>query len=346
MTETITTPAHKHSDINVKEVVSHCANYKGADNKRSAFQLITTLSLFAALCVVMYYSMNISYLVTLLLAVPAAGLLTRIFIFQHDCGHGSFFTSTKWNTWTGRALGILTVTPYDFWRRAHNKHHATSGDLDRRSIGGIDTITKAEYDALSKRKQFFYRLYRHPLVLLMIGTPLYVIILQRFPYNQATGFYNGYQSLSVSSIWKSIMMTNLFILLIYGTASLLIGLPTVLAVYLPILVMTTWLGGWLFYIQHQFEDTYWENSDNWNRQEAALLGSSYYHLPRILQWFTGNIGLHHIHHLSSDIPNYKLQDCMNGMPELADVNRITIKDSLQSLSLHLWDEDKKQLVSL
>ena len=346
MTKFIAENTSQNSDINVKEIVSHCAAYKGADYTRSLFQLITTMALFLASCAVMYYTLDISYFLTLLIAVPAAGLLTRIFIIQHDCGHGSFFTSARWNTWTGRALGILTVTPYDFWRRAHNKHHATSGDLDRRSIGGIDTVTAKEYAALSKTKQFLYRFYRNPLVLLIFGTPFYVMVLQRIPYNQATGFYNGYQSLTVSSIWKSIITTNICIVLCFGLVASVIGLGTLLAIYLPILILTTWIGGWLFFVQHQFEDTYWENSEHWDRQEAALLGSSYYHMPRILQWFTGNIGLHHIHHLCSNIPNYKLQACMDDMPVLADINKITLRDSLQSLSLHVWDEDTKKLVPI
>lgn len=330
----------------VKDIVAHCNAYKGADNAKSALQLVTTLALFAALITLMVYSISFSYIVTLLLAVPAAGLLIRIFIFQHDCGHGSFFTSKEMNTWTGRILGLLTVTPYDFWRRAHNKHHATSGDLDRRSVGGIDTITKREYEALSKRNQFLYRLYRNPIILLLIGTPFYVLILQRLPYNQATNFCNGYQSISARSIWKSVILTNIFMAVFYGSIAMLIGGGTLLAIYLPILIMTSWIGGWLFFIQHQFEETYWESSDNWDRQEAAIHGSSYYHMPKILQWFTGNIGLHHIHHLCSQIPNYRLQECMDDMPVLSEINKITLKKSLKSLSLHVWDEDKQRLVSL
>lgn len=278
-----------------------------------------------------------------LLLLPAAGLLTRMFIFQHDCGHGSFFKSKRANDWLGRFIGVLTVTPYDFWRRAHNMHHATSGDLDRRSIGGIDTITVQEYKALPRAKQLWYRVYRHPLVLLIFGTPFYTIIAQRLPFNGATGFYEDYKTLPASAIWPSVMMTNLAIAAFYGSLGALIGWEIVL-VHLPVLVVTTWIGGWLFYIQHQFEDAYWERNENWDVHESALMGSSYYDLPPVLQWFTGNIGLHHIHHLCLKIPNYKLQECMDARPELKTINRLTLRESLGCLKLKLWDEEKKRLV--
>ncbi len=341
-----TTEAPGNNDsISVKDIAAHCNSYKGADAKRSIFQLVSTLALFLIACSLMVYSINISYWLTLFLTIPAAGLLTRLFIFQHDCGHGSFFNSKKANDWTGRFLGLLTVTPYDFWRRAHNKHHATSGDLDRRSIGGIDTVTVREYQALSKWQQLMYRTYRNPLVLLIFGTPFYVLVLQRLPLNQATNFYENYQTLPKSSIWKSIMLMNASIVIVYSALASVIGLGPLLAVYLPILVVTSWIGGWLFYIQHQFEDTYWEKNDNWNIQEAALLGSSYYALPKILQWFTGNIGLHHIHHLCSKIPNYKLQECMDAKPELETINKLTLHQSLDCVHLKLWDEQKEQMIS-
>ena len=334
------------SSLPIKDIANHCKTYQGADETRSIMQLVTTFSLFAGLCVLMFYSLEISYFLTLALAIPAGGLLTRIFIFQHDCGHGSFFKSKKVNDWVGRCLSMLTITPYDFWRRAHNMHHATSGDLDRRSIGGIDTITVREFMALPDWKKVYYRLYRNPFLLLILGTPFYVIIAQRLPFNQSMHFYEGYKSLPMSSIWKSILLTNIGLVVFYGTLSYFFGFMTVIAIALPILVVTSWVGGWLFYIQHQFEDTYWEDSENWNLQEAALTGSSYYELPVILQWFTGNIGLHHIHHLCSKIPNYKLQECMDARPELRDVNRMTLRQSLDCLNLKFWDEETKQLVGL
>ncbi len=335
----------QRSCLPVREMAEHCNGYKGADTKRGIFQLTTTLALFAGACWLMHYGLHSSaFWITALLLLPAAGLLTRVFIFQHDCGHGSFLNSKKANDWTGRLLGILTVTPYDFWRRAHNLHHATSGDLDRRSIGGIDTITVSEYRALSKWKQWGYRLYRNPFILLLFGTPFYTIIGQRLPFNESTGFYEGYKTLPRSSIWQSVMLTNVGIAVFYGTFALFVGWGPLLAVYLPILVVTAWIGGWLFYIQHQFEDTYWEKNEDWDIHEAALLGSSYYALPRVLQWFTGNIGLHHIHHLCLKIPNYKLQECMDSYPELRTINRLTLRESLSCLKFKLWDEEKNQLV--
>lgn len=337
----------KQETLPVSKIVTHCKSYKGADTKRSVIQLLVTLALYALSCGLMIYGVLSSSLwLTALLLLPAAGLLTRIFIFQHDCGHGSYFKSSAANNWVGRFLGLLTVTPYDFWRRAHNMHHATSGDLDRRSIGGIDTITVREYNALPHWKKIAYRVYRHPLVLLVLGTPLYTIIAQRIPFKQHTGFHEGYKTLPVSSIWKSIMLTNLMIAVLYGSLALMVGWQAVAFVFLPVIVVTAWIGGWLFYIQHQFEDTYWENNKDWNIHEAALMGSTYYELPKILQWFTGNIGLHHIHHLCLNIPNYKLQECMDTWPgkELETMNRLSLRDSLNCLNLKLWDEDKNKLV--
>ncbi len=334
----------KQSAASIKDTVKHCTQYQGAETWKSFFQLSTTLALFFATCGAMVYLSQISYLATTLLMLPAAGLLIRIFIFQHDCGHGAFWNSKKANEWTGRALSVLTVTPYDFWRRSHNMHHATSGDLDRRSIGGIDTITAQEYRALPKGKQRAYRIYRNPLVLLIFGTPFFTIISQRFPLTSGAGFYEGYKTLAVSSVWKSVMLTNISLIIFYGSLAAIIGWSPLLTIFLPILIITAWIGGWLFYIQHQFEDAHWQRNENWNAQEAALHGSSYYVLHPILQWFTGNIGLHHIHHLCSRIPNYKLQECMDTMPELKNINRLTLRDSLDCLRFKLWDEEQNKMV--
>lgn len=331
--------------FSIKAIAAHCNSYKGAESWRSLFQLGSTLLLFTMTCGLMLYSLHISYWLTLFFGIPAAGLMTRIFIFQHDCGHGSFFKSKRANNWTGRALSILTAVPYDFWRRSHNLHHATSGNLDRCGTGDIDTITIRQYLALSKQKQWFYRIYRNPLFLLMLGTPVYLLILQRIPGEKAAYFHEDRKTLSPDSTWKSIMFTNIALLVFYSMLSFLIGVGTLLAIAAPILIISAWIGGWGFFIQHQFEDTYWETHDNWNSQEAALFGSSYYALPKVLQWFTGNIGLHHIHHLCSQIPNYKLQKCMDDRPELKEINKITLRKSLNSISLKLWDEDQNKLVS-
>ena len=329
----------------MNSILEHCRSYQGADIKRSIMQLVTTLALFITVLSVMIYSMTSYYLLTIALMPVAAGLLTRIFIFQHDCGHGCFFKTKKANAVVGRALSILTFTPYDFWRRAHNMHHATSGDLDRRSIGGIDTVTVSEYEAFSPSKKMAYRLYRNPFLLILFGTPVYTLFAQRLPFNAPTNFYEGYKSLSVASIRNSIMLTNVMLVVFYSIVGLLVGMEILLWVYLPVLVITTWIGGWLFYVQHQFEDAYWEKHKNWDTHESALMGSSYYKLPKVLQWFTGNIGLHHIHHLCSQIPNYKLQDCMDAMPVLATINVLGIKDSFKCGGLRLWDEGQSKMVT-
>ncbi|MGQ0528201.1 MAG: fatty acid desaturase [Alphaproteobacteria bacterium] len=331
--------------LSAEDLHEHCEGYKGADTKRSISQLLTTFIFLALVCSLMLYGIQSSALwITGLLLLPAAGLLTRVFIFQHDCGHGSFFKSKKANDWTGRFLGLLTLTPYDFWRRAHNMHHATSGDLDRRSIGGIDTITVKEYRALPKWKQWGYRLYRNPVAMLIFGTPFYTIIGMRLPFNQSMGFFEGYKTLPKSSIWKSVMLTNVGLVVFYGALSFVIGWAPILTVYLPVLIVTTWIGGWLFYVQHQFEDAYWERNKDWDIYEASLRGSSYYALPPILQWFTGNIGLHHIHHLCLKIPNYKLQECLNALPELGKINKLTLRESLGCMGFKLWDEEQNKMV--
>jgi len=331
---------------NIKEIAAHCNSYKGSQASRAIFQLATTLALFMMACTLMFYSLNWSYFITLLLTFPTAGILCRLFIFQHDCGHKSFFNSDKANNWTGRFISLLTAVPYDFWRRSHNFHHATSGDLDRAGVGDIDVLTVKEYEALPSRKQFFYRLYRNPFVLLMIGTPIYIILLQRIPYTQGAYFRQNDKKLPTSSIWKSIMLTNLSLTLFYTALVYFLGFATVIALALPLLIVTSWFFGWAFFVQHQFEETYFEKNDDWSIQEAALLGSSYYALPKVLQWFSGNIGIHHVHHLCSKIPNYKLQECLDARPELKEINKLTLLQSLKCGTLKLWDEDKKQLVSL
>lgn len=330
--------------LSVKDIARHCAAYQGADERRSLIQLLTTLALYAAMIFLMFYSLGIGYWLTLLLAVPTAGLLTRLFIFQHDCGHGSFFNSKGKNDWVGRGLSILTIIPYDFWRKSHNMHHATSGHLDHRNVGGIDTITVREYQAFSPFKKLLYRIYRNPVVLLLVGTPIYLMIFMRFPHNEQSFFLDTGKVLNGKSRWKGLMLTNLSLAVFYGGLGMFLGIGAVFSVFLPVIIMTSWIGGWLFFIQHQFEETYWQGGENWSLQEANLHGSSYYELPSVFQWLTGNIGLHHIHHLSSKIPNYKLQECMNSRPELRDINRIRFLESLKCVRFKLWDEQKKCLV--
>ncbi len=300
------------------------------DNRRSVIQLITTLVPFFAFLAIMIASLQYAYWITLLLAVPTAGLLVRLFIFQHDCGHGSFFSSRLANDSLGRFISIFTLTPYDHWKRSHAMHHATSGNLDNRGQGDVPTITVDEYLAMSPLKQLGYRIFRNPIFMIMIGVPINFIFLQRTPL--------GSDIRNVGAL-RSIFGLNLMMLLVFGGAMMAFGVVPVLVVYLPVIILASSIGGWLFYVQHQYEDTYWARKEDWDFHKSAVTGSSYYELPRILQWFTGNIGLHHIHHLCSRIPNHRLHDCCEEFPELEKISKkITLRGSLDCWRYSLVDE--------
>ncbi|MCG5541877.1 MULTISPECIES: fatty acid desaturase [unclassified Halorhodospira] len=303
---------------------------------RSVVEILITAIPFALLWGLTWFAVSAGYWVGLVLALPAAGFLVRLFMIQHDCGHGSFFRSRRANDWVGRVIGVFTLTPYDFWRHSHAIHHASSGNLDRPNVGGIDTLTVREYQALPRRQRLRYRLYRHPLVLFGIG-PAYVFLLdQRLP----VGFMrSGWMP------WVSTMGTNAGIVLVAAGVIALVGVGDFLLVQLPITLLASAMGVWLFYVQHQFEETYWERQDEWEFHEAAFHGSSYYALPGLLRWFSANIGVHHVHHLSSRIPSYRLREVLDDHPELRNVGRITLRQSLAGVSLALWDEDQRRLVS-
>ncbi|MGB8044051.1 MAG: fatty acid desaturase, partial [Pseudolabrys sp.] len=255
---------------------------------------------------------------------------------QHDCGHGAFFPKKWANDWVGRVIGVLTLTPYDFWRRTHAIHHATAGNLDRRGIGDVDTLTVREYFARSRWGRLKYRLYRHPLVMFGIG-PAYLFLLQhRLPVGMMRG---GWQP------WISTQVTNAAIALIAAGLIWLIGIKAFFLVHLPITVLAGVFGVWLFYVQHQFEDTFWNESRGWDLHEAALHGSSHYDLPLPLRWFTANIGIHHVHHLHSRIPYYRLPRVLRDHPELREIGRLTLFQSFRCVRLVLWDEVQQRLVS-
>ncbi len=309
--------------------------YKGSDLKRSLFQLLTTAPLFFLSWYLMYRSLEVSYLLTLALAFPTAGLIVRLFIFQHDCGHGAFFRSNRANHLVGAALGVLTLTPYTYWRRTHSIHHATSGDLDNREFGDIITATVKEYQAKTPMNRFWYRLYRNPLILFFIGPLFQFIVKHRLPLDLP---------LSWKKEWASVMGTNLSLAAILVAFHYTIGLKAFLLVHGPILILTVSWGVWLFYVQHQFDETYWRPHPEWDYHTAALMGSSYYALPKALQWFSGNIGLHHVHHLSSRIPNYRLQQCHDENPILHEAKILTLRESLRLFTLKLWDEEKQRLI--
>jgi acyl-lipid omega-6 desaturase (Delta-12 desaturase) len=267
--------------------------------------------------------------------LPAAAFLVRLFMIQHDCGHGAFFPDKGLNDWIGRAIGVVTLTPYDHWRRAHAMHHATSGDLDRRGVGDVETLTVAEYLAMSSGKRLAYRLFRHPLVMFGLG-PIYVFLLRhRLPIGEMRAGWRP---------WFSAMATNLAIAAAAVGLILLGGVRAFLMIQLPISLIAGMIGVWLFYVQHQFEGVVWTRSSRWTLAQAALHGSSHYHLPGIVGWFTANIGVHHVHHLSSRIPFYRLREVLRDHPEL-DARRLTLAQSLRGTGLALWDEPGRRLIS-
>jgi omega-6 fatty acid desaturase (delta-12 desaturase) len=319
-----------------RRLLTHCIAYKGADTKRSIVQLLNSAVPFFLLYAVIWAGLHYGYLFALLLALPVAGFLVRLFIIQHDCGHGSFFRSRRANDMLGRAISFFTLTPYGYWRKTHAIHHASAGDLGGRGVGDVDTLTIREYRALPQHRRLLYRLYRNPLVILIIGPPYLFILRHRVPFGAPLPFRD---------VWRSILSHDVAILFGYGLLIALVGFKTFVLLFLPVMILATWAAGWLFYIQHQFENVQWDQSEDWNFHVAALRHSSYYSLPRILQWFTGNIGFHHIHHLCSRIPNYRLQECLETSPQLQAINRLTIRKSLKGVWLALWDEDQRKLVS-
>lgn len=311
------------------------APYSHAVDRKAVIQLLNTLIPFGLLWWAMFLSLDVGYWLTLLLAVPAAGLYIRLFILQHDCGHGSFFTSRRANDTVGSLLGVLTLTPYSYWKKTHAIHHASAGNLDRRGLGDIMTLTVAEYVARSGWGRLLYRLYRHPLVFLGIG-PVYQFFLKhRLPFDAP---------LSWKREWRSVLWTNAGLVAVVLLMAQLVGWKALLMVQLPINLIAGPIGIWLFYVQHQFEDTYWKHETEWNFFDAGIRGSSFYDLGPVLGWFTGDIGVHHLHHIASRIPNYRLREAFRANPGLQGMTRITFLQSLRCMRLKLWDEEKGHLV--
>jgi omega-6 fatty acid desaturase (delta-12 desaturase) len=312
------------------------SRYRAPSPVRSIVELAITAGPLILLWFLMWATLDLGYWLCLLLAVPAAGFLVRLFMIQHDCGHGAFFRRRSANDWLGRVIGVVTLTPYDFWRRAHAVHHSTSGNLDRRGIGDVDTLTVREYLARSRWGRLRYRAYRHPVVMFGLG-PAYLFIVQhRLPVGLMRA---GWQ------LWLGTMATNIAIAAVVAAMIWLIGLGPFLLVHLPVMLLAASAGVWLFYVQHQFENTVWARDGAWNLQEMALHGSSHYALPGPLRWFTANIGIHHIHHLCSRIPYYRLPLVLRDWPDLDGIGRLTLFQSLKCVRLVLWDEGSKRLVS-
>ena len=311
------------------------ATYRDPDPLRSVYELLITAAPFFALWAIMLFCLNYSYWLCLLFAVPAAGFLVRLFMIQHDCGHGSFFRKPLANHWVGRVIGVLTLTPYDYWRRTHAIHHATSGNLDRRGTGDVATLTVREYLSLPRRRRIAYRLVRNPLILLALG-PIYLFLLKhRLPVELMD---------SGKEVWISAISTNIAIAGIVVGMSSLIGLQSFLLIQLPITLLASSIGIWLFYVQHQFEHTYWDHQDDWSFHSGAMQGSTHFDLPAPLRWFTANIGIHHVHHLASRIPSYRLHEVLKDHPKLRNVGRLTLRDSFRCFRLALWDEEQRRLV--
>ena len=312
------------------------APYRKPDAAQSVREIIVTAGPFVALWIATYFSLSISYALTGLLWVVTAGFLVRLFLIQHDCGHGSFFERREANDWVGRVIGVVTMTPYQVWRHSHAKHHATSGNLDRRGFGDVDTLTVREYRAMGKWERIGYRIYRFPLVMFGLGPAFLFLIKHRLPF----GFMKAGKQ-----FWISAMGTNLSILAMVLAVMWLVGWKAFLLVHLPIFILSASIGVWLFYVQHQFEDSYWADSKDWTLEEAALYGSSHYDLPTPLRWITANIGIHHVHHLYSRIPYYKLEQVLKDYPELANIRRFGFWESLSCIKLRFWDEQAKRMVS-
>ena len=321
---------------NARAWLSTLARYREPMSARSLFELAATLVPFVALWVLAWAALSVSAWLALSVALLNGAFLVRIFVIQHDCGHGSFLTNRKAQDWIGRTLGVLTLTPYAVWKRTHSIHHAHHGDLDQRGIGDVLTLTIDEYRARSAVGRLMYRLYRHPVVLFLLG-PSYLFILQnRLPM----GLMNaGWR------YWTSAMGTNAMIGIALGLIIWFGGLMPVLLIFLPTSVVAATIGVWLFYVQHQFEETHWSRGEQWQLHHGALEGSSHYVLPQPLRWLSGNIGIHHVHHLYSRIPFYRLPEVLGDHRELAEAQRLTIVESLATVRLNLWDETEGRLVS-
>ncbi len=318
------------------DLLSRVSKFFGANNKRASIEILFTLGTFFILFALMIYSLGSSYWLTFILLFPTAAMLTRAFTIQHDCGHNSFFSSVRANNRIGSLLGVLTLTPYYYWRRIHRFHHAVAGNLDKRGVGDLDTFTVNEYKSLTFYQKLWYRIYRNPVFMLVVGPIAVFGLKHRLPLD------NPFHSVRS---WRNIMTTNLGIGVLVVSMGYFFGWEAVLFVYLPVCFLASSIGVALFFIHHQYEDTYWAIDSEWSHINAALQGSSYFEFLKFPSWIIGNINLHHVHHLSSRIPFYRMRECLEAIPELQNVPKRTFKDIGNCFKLALWDEDRKSMVS-
>jgi len=320
----------------LQSLIKELKKYTKPNKFHSLFEIMVTIVPFVCFWIMAYVFYSINNFISVIFCFLAGAFLTRLFLIQHDCGHGSFFNSRLANDIVGRVLGVFTLTPYHAWRYSHSIHHATTGNLDKRGVGDVKTLTVNEYFDLSILYRAFYRIYRNPFIMFSIGPAYIFLIRNRLP----TGICVGDRRFWLSTIGTNISITILVLLMIY-----FIGFREFFIIHIPVILFAALIGVWLFYIQHQFENNYWVRSDLWNFYDGALLGSSYYDLPDPLRWMTANIGIHHIHHLNSKIPFYYLDDVLKDNPQLKAVQRVTLRSSLRSIKFSLWDENKKKMVS-
>jgi omega-6 fatty acid desaturase (delta-12 desaturase) len=319
-----------------REWVSVLAKYRDPNHLRSSFELAVSFIPFVALWAIAWWALSVSYWLGFGIALMNGAFLVRLFAIQHDCGHSAFFRNRHVSDWIGRGLGVLTLTPYDVWRRTHSMHHSASGNLEKRGMGDVHTLTVAEYQELSGTGRFLYRLYRSPFVLFVLG-PGYLFFLQnRLPLGLMK---SGWK------YWTSAMGTNVAIAVILTLIIYFGGLMPFLLIFVPTTLVAASVGVWLFYVQHQFEETNWDHDEDWQLHHSALHGSSHYVLPAVMQWMTANIGVHHVHHLYSRIPFYRLTEVLRDNPVLDDAQRMTMLDSFKCVKLQLWDERERRLLS-
>jgi acyl-lipid omega-6 desaturase (Delta-12 desaturase) len=324
-------------DINGERLRELLKPYAASDTYRATLEVASTAIPFAVLIAAMIYGVRHAPWLTVLLYVPLAGAIVRLFVLQHDCGHRSLFPSAGLNDWVGRAISLVTLTPYAYWRGQHAAHHASSGNLDRRGVGDIPLLTVREFASRTPAGRLRYRIYRHPLVLFVIAPTIQYWLIYRIP----TG-----GPLRHSSDWSSIVGTDAALAVLYAAIALTVGMPTFALAFFPSAVLAASAGVWLFYVQHHFPQTVWDGDADWDYQRAALLGSSLYDLPKPLHWLTINIGFHHLHHLWSRIPSYNLQRCFAEVPEMQSAARLSLRESMRCMRLLLWDEERRRLTTI